>query len=364
MLVILALIVVVLGVVGKRALERATDPNRPETWLLLLRESEDRAANGMAFNALGLMGPQALPAMRDAARDPNPKVRAKLAKAFGYFPHVEAVPELQVLLNDSDLEVCYQAMWALGNLLIEYDASPATREAACGTAAEVLEIVRRRAPVRDRRAKRDLHGVAAVVLGRFGEPAVPALVEALGDPKLRRVAAYALTRMDQGETKAAVAALTPLLSDEDSMLRKHALNALGHAGPAGVSAHPALLQILETGSDSDRQRAIGTLGKIGRSSPKLTDTLLRTLAAPDAKFRAEAAQALGRLRPSNAQLASALFERVADPDETLPVRRCAAWSLAELAPTQVDADVLQWLEEHPAEDERVAKLLKKVSEQR
>lgn len=87
---------------------------------------------------------------------------------------------------------------------------------------------------------------AAVALSRIGEPAVPALVEALQspDPNLRQQAADTLARIGPAASTA-VPALTALLDDPDPRVKKSAVRALGQIGPAAANAVPSLMRALE-----------------------------------------------------------------------------------------------------------------------
>jgi hypothetical protein len=87
---------------------------------------------------------------------------------------------------------------------------------------------------------------AAVALSRIGEPAVPALIEALRspDPNMRQQSADTLARIGPAASNA-VPALTALLDDPDPRVKKSAVRALGQIGPAAAAAVPSLMRALE-----------------------------------------------------------------------------------------------------------------------
>jgi hypothetical protein len=87
---------------------------------------------------------------------------------------------------------------------------------------------------------------ASDALGRIGEAAVPALIEALShpDPEVREQAARALSLIGPKST-AAVPDLIRLLDDESEPVRRQAARALGQVGPAAKIAIPALIKQLE-----------------------------------------------------------------------------------------------------------------------
>lgn len=87
---------------------------------------------------------------------------------------------------------------------------------------------------------------AAVALSRIGEPAVPALIDALRspNPEMRMQAADTLARIGPGASQA-VPSLTELLDDEDVRVRKSAARALGQIGPKAAEAVPSLMRALD-----------------------------------------------------------------------------------------------------------------------
>ena len=87
---------------------------------------------------------------------------------------------------------------------------------------------------------------ASDALGRIGEAAVPALIDALAhpDPEVREQAARALALIGPKAT-AAVPELIKLLDDEAEPVRRQAARALGQVGPAAKIAIPALIKQLE-----------------------------------------------------------------------------------------------------------------------
>src|SRR5260370_40773381 len=77
-----------------------------------------------------------------------------------------------------------------------------------------------------------LEPVVTVTLGNLGPGAVPALVQALGDPdvRVRRGTAYALGVM-AAPAREAGAALTDALRDREARIRASAAGALDKIGP-------------------------------------------------------------------------------------------------------------------------------------
>ena len=91
---------------------------------------------------------------------------------------------------------------------------------------------------------------AADALARIGTQAVPALVEALHDPKprVRELAALALARMGP-EAETSVPELIMALQDSDLEVQRSAARALGQIGPEANQAIPALLETIRHEAD-------------------------------------------------------------------------------------------------------------------
>ena len=111
---------------------------------------------------------------------------------------------------------------------------------------------RRQRPLQpDRRVVQPYHvwtteQTAIDALGRIGQAAVPALSQALRDPRqsIRLRAASVLARIGPDAVEA-VPDLVERLSDVDPAVRKAAARALGQIGPEAKSAVPALMQLLQ-----------------------------------------------------------------------------------------------------------------------
>ena len=92
---------------------------------------------------------------------------------------------------------------------------------------------------------------AAEALGHIGQPAVPALTDALmdSDPAVRLQACRALAYMG-AKASSAVPALQRALNDPEVPIREQAAAALGQIGAAAEPAVPSLIQMLRTKSET------------------------------------------------------------------------------------------------------------------
>jgi len=92
-------------------------------------------------------------------------------------------------------------------------------------------------------------------LTRIGQPAVPALIEMLDDPKaqLRADAAIALARIGPDARGALPRLIALVQNDPDELVRKNAVRALGQIGPAAAPAIPALVEQLRAAADASAE---------------------------------------------------------------------------------------------------------------
>lgn len=164
----------------------------------------------------------------------------------------------------------------------------------------------------------DRRKLAARALGCLGPqavPAVPSLIEALGDPypAVPPEASAALCRIG----KEAVPALTSALPRAPDATKMYLLPVLGANGPEAAPAVPVVIHILAHDPNPElRVRASGALRRVG--TPALP-AVLELLASPETEVRERAASFL---QPMADHDAAGLRQLVAlFPRQPLPVRR-------------------------------------------
>ena len=131
----------------------------------------------------------------------------------------------------------------------------------------------------------------AAALGKIGEPAVPALVEALDDQRY--------------------------------VVRQHACAALAYMRSGAQDAVPDLVTLLNSENNLDRRDAASVLGRIGRGAKVAVPVLMELLYSDDVRVRRAAADALGNIGPGAANAVPALTEALSRSDEYLRVHRAA-----------------------------------------
>jgi HEAT repeat protein len=218
-------------------------------WLHCLRlpDAEQRAHAAMI---LGLMGPEAqvaVPALVEALRDDDPRVRRVIIAALVEIGPAAraAVPALVITLQDR------------------------------------CELVRRRA------------AQELAEIGPAARPAVPALVEALGDPDamVRRWSAYALGEIG-GKAASAAPALIESLREPSMAMRAVVACALVKIGPAAL---PHLLPALEDQEPHVRRYVAAILGKCGGDVSSRQSALQTACQDADFSVRESALAALTQL---------------------------------------------------------------------
>ncbi|MEA1950615.1 MAG: HEAT repeat domain-containing protein [Planctomycetota bacterium] len=173
-----------------------------------------------------------------------------------------------------------------------------------------------------------LHAIAEV-----GPPAVPMLIEALGNEKTDYWAMLVLAELGP-EAKDAVPALTEQLSSERTENCREAMICLGKIGPASASAIPALEKLLGAKRGEAVLGVAYVLGSIGPEAKKAADCLKPYAADSDPLTRLACAWALARTNPGNKVLLLKATKVLAESlrSKKPQVRLAAVRGLASLKP--------------------------------
>jgi len=236
-------------------------------------------------------------------------VRRAVCEALGKLGDPQAVPALSVWAHAGE-DAARNALQTLGHpaLALPQAVAQVVAQGAWGVLIRALPNEK----------------VRKAVVG-LGAPAVPALIQALGDRDLyvRCAAVEALGEL--GDLQA-VPALIQALGDRDLYVRRVAAEALGKLGDP--QAVPVLIQALGDWNEAVRRAAAEALGKLG--DPQAVPVLIQALGDRYTDVRRAAAEALGELGDPQAvpALIQALGDRYTD------VRRAAAEALGELGDPQ------------------------------
>jgi HEAT repeat protein len=244
-------------------------------------------------DAIEQLGSSAVPALIDALRDDDPRIRQAACTALGKIGDPSAVPALIACLDQRNIsEVAANALVQIGKpavpALIETLTNPneRVRKAACTALGQIGDPSAVPALI----TCLDywyISQAAANALIQIGKPAIPALIETLTNPN-ERVRKAACTALGQIGDPSAVPALIACLDKRD--ISEAAANALIQIDKPAV---PALIEALTSPSNRARSAACTALGKIGDKTavPKL----ITCLKDRDSDVRSSACTALGKI---------------------------------------------------------------------
>ncbi|WP_088241509.1 NACHT domain-containing protein [Calothrix rhizosoleniae] len=171
------------------------------------------------------------------------------------------------------------------------------------------------------------------------EEAIKTLLALLVDEYfyMRRVAAYALSRLGNGSPEV-ISALLAQLGDEDQVVGN-----LGNGTPQIVK--PLLARLEDEDSDV-RWNTANALGNLGNGTPEVVEPLFERLGDENCFVRIHAVHALGNLGNRVPQLVEALLAQL--EDEESKVRRHAANALGKLGKdcSDITTVVVEWISQH------------------
>lgn len=278
---------------------------------------------------------------------------------------VDALPTLQRLLSDPEMEVRFETVAAVVSIQKDADAlsftlgpvlsdkSPDVRAAAIRALGDLGELGSRHVPslVRllndtddrwhfftpDSAGTRPVRYDSARALAEMGKDARVALdklremMAGDSDTLVRIAAAYAIAKLDN-VAKDALDYLIESVQDRENGTRvpEAATEALGKLGPKAQLALPALLDALAHPETMVRMHAVEAVVLI---SPQSAETrLLKILHDKDALVRASAIKSLGSLRIASPQLLKSYIAALDDSDPIFgtDVRRAAAVAIGNL----------------------------------
>lgn len=272
------------------------------------RRAEIRPA---ALRALAKRGPAALPAIREFASDPDPRVRAQALSVLGK----DGVELLAAALADGDANVRRTAAMALRDCrAAALPALPGLRRLLGDPQMEV-------------------RGAAASALAAIGPAAVKPLVEVLKttDPRARESAVYALREIGPGAADA-LPALRDLEDDPDPAVRRATALAFGALGPAALDP---LVGMCRDKDASVRAAAAGALRLLREAAAPALPTLRALLRDPDDWVRIAAAKTVGTLGKDAEMAIPELADLLRRGSE--PHRAAAAEALLSIGPAAAPA---------------------------
>jgi HEAT repeat protein len=320
---------------------------------------EVRREAALALGSIGAAAPASVPGLIDGLDNREPSVAAGAAYALGRIgPQAKAAePALVRCAAGSEPLVKTVCAWALAKIDVENDArrhaaiaqlvtalksgKPQLRHAALYGLADLKPAPEAALPA----MKDALHDpdnsvadAALFAVASFGDPAIPALTDALKRKELRPAAARILAQMGSRAKGAGPALVEIVRTDRDGQTRSEALMALGATDADPKKVVPAAIEALGSPRENVRCAACFALGRIGGAAASAVPELQKRLGDSDA-CGAMAAWALVRIAPDSPEVARRLvplFVKALDQCEAA-VRIEAAASLQRMGPLAKDA---------------------------
>jgi HEAT repeat protein len=331
-----------------------------DEWAALLKSPEAAARRNAAF-ALGQLGDFAvlsLPKLKQALRqEKDPKAREGLVAALGQVASGAKAPDAEMekllleALRDPDKYVRRSAALALG---LTSTKSEAALEGLTGALADPAQEVRQNAawalgqldersipalrqalrdPKTDSLAKRDA-AVALFAVAKVKPEAMrPAMDDLLGlcrdpNPEVRKAGLVPLIKIVTPKDAAALPVLKATLADPDAEVRQYAALALSNVGgQEAAGAVPILVDALRHGEPNLKRSAAVALHNIGKAAAPAVPDLIKSLREPDAELRKGAALALGGIGPDAADAVPWLVQLLTDVQQPIDVRIQSAEAL-------------------------------------
>jgi HEAT repeat protein len=244
----------------------------------------------------------------------------------------EVVQMLMSLLDDADentRRLVFQALYHLGPTgepavpaMVEALEVPELRQGACQALGSIGPAAAPAVPrlIELFHDESNRHNVLTALRG-IGAPAreaLPLLVERLRVPRDDvNFVPHELKRCFAAIGTDAVPPITELLSDTDPATRRRAAIVLEHMGPTAVSAVPRLMASLD--DSANRDWAAAALGRMGTASGPAVPRLVRLLESNDFTVRACAARSLGEIGPASKAALPALKGRLRDTEHRVRV---------------------------------------------
>jgi len=317
----------------------------------LIRELQHEQADSRrdALNALAKCGAGALPAlsaMTTALQDESPEVRATAALALGLLA-LEPKSVLPKLIDRFDDQAIVRTDDGVGE--VWYYAAQAVARYGDAAVPSLIELLKQ-----DRPQRRIAASLTICLMGPQAKDVLPALVDALrsSDLDTRRPALMSAMLCLGTEAKPAMPLMIEFLDDQDFHTQYWACRVLGAIGPDARVAVPKLLPLVQTGVGSVRRNAAAALGKIGPDiGPQSRDVLIQALNDSLQPVREEAAIALGRLGEFAQPAVPALEELLKDESNFAARSRGAEalWRLNPQSPTPLRVLLAQVQSEEEAE---------------
>jgi HEAT repeat protein len=279
-------------------LQVQVEPNRAAEVLVGALKHKDDELRLTAVRALAQAHREVdkvLPLLTEGLKSKAPQARRQALQGLALLgPQAEpAISAVLDLLTDSDQQVRQDAVMTLQNV-------PGKAE----TVLPALKKLLKEDKVETRR-------VVVQVLWRYGDPAMPLLMEALkdGDASVRQQAVYSLQNLP-GDLGPHAEALVALAKDKDLSFRSNVIYLLARAGEKGAVQ---LGELLRDPDESVRFQASQAMRNMGKHSGKVLAALAEATHDKNPNVRQNAIYALAQAGGEGAQALTKTYEESKEP---------------------------------------------------
>ena len=292
-----------------------------------LGASADSASRVLVIDEIGALGQPALPALSGlvaAFADEDSRVRWHAARAVGLIGEDarSAIPALVTLLADTDPIVVTQAAAALGHIR-EDDGRGLIPEADAKAYATAVDPLAKTTVHPDARARRaSMRALRRYSMSLADMAPIVSKQLADADPAVVVSALHTLADMDDDAVPLLIEAL------KDPKMRYWAEVALAEIGPKAAAAAEPLAKAIEVGEVEERLQAILALAAIGEPAAAAAPAIVAVRESNDAALQMPAAFALGRMKAAAGD--ESLARAVAGEDPFLA--SVASWARARIHP--------------------------------
>ncbi len=312
----------------------------------------------LALAAIGPDAKSALPVISAALKDEFGAVHYAAMYALGEIGDPSSAKVIRPFLDNQDSMLAALAAWALArvspndaaarnravDILIGSldDENSSVRAGAARGLGDFPGEASRIAPALTTILADDDQTVvvnAIQTLTSFGEPIVPALIQALNDPDRRLAAAAILQRLGPKAKDAAVPLVKAVGNNDDEAFRLETVFALAAIGPAAAGAVDQLSSLLNDENPEVVISATIALGKIGPAAKGAVPMLRNNLDSEDDFLKMCSTWAMLKIQPTNAEIIARAIPLLIEGLSVLqdPGRVEVAVALGEIGPAAKSA---------------------------
>lgn len=313
------------------AIARMGEKGRPATEKLwVLAADQDSFVRGAAYDALLEIGPDSSKPLASLLTHRDPRIRDHASEHLRDFPPLppDAVPELVKALGDKTPQV--RAAAASGLAQIGSASKPAL---------DPLVKLLPAAELDDEGFLRPIYYPILRALAAIGEPAVAPLTPMVDDMEtvVRWQAVHVLGLIGE-KSKPALPKLEQHLNDQSGQVAGEAVWAFVRAGGDPAKATPLIESALKLDDEMQKIAVLQLVARMGPAGRKFSTQIFPLLSDPEPEIRHAALEFVGSIPPVDAKPAvPILAKKLADASEGVGMRRRIAELFEWMGPEASEA---------------------------